>query len=137
MGAKAMIAVVAGLIVRDGYLLAARRPGGKHMAGRWEFPGGKLDRGESPEQALFRELREELDVSVTVGRIYHAQAHSYPEKDVLILFYPCRLLEGEPRAVEEAEVRWIKPEQIGDFDWAEADRPVAERLAMVGLNALI
>lgn len=132
-----MIAVAAGLIVRDGYLLAARRPEGKHMAGRWEFPGGKLERGESPEQALRRELREELDVSVSVGRIYHARTHSYPEKDVLILFYPCRLLEGEPRAVEEAEVRWITPEQIGGFDWAEADRPVAECLARDGLDALI
>ncbi len=131
-----MIVVVAGLIVRDGKLLIARRPSGKHMAGKWEFPGGKLEKGESPEQALQRELLEELGVRTQTGRVYHVIAHSYPEKDVLLLFYRSRLLSGEPRAIEEAEVRWISESELRDFDWAEADDPLIERIAQDGFGEL-
>ena len=108
-----MIPVVAALIVRAGKLLIARRPEGKHMAGRWEFPGGKLERGESPEEAIEREIREELAVEIRAGRIYQAIAYSYPEKDVLLLFYAAALVSGEPRPVEEAEIRWVT---LGELD---------------------
>lgn len=131
-----MIAVVAGMIVRSGRLLIARRPQGTHMAGKWEFPGGKIERGETPEAALERELFEELGVRTRTGRIYHAVCHSYPEKDVLLLFYRSQLLEGELCAIEEAEIRWISKENLRDFDWAQADRPVVELLEKEGFDSL-
>lgn len=131
-----MIAVVAGLIVRDGRLLIARRPNDKHMAGKWEFPGGKIERGETPEQALERELSEELGVQTETGRIYHVIAHSYPEKDVLLLFYRSRLTGGEPQAIEEAEIRWIDECELRNFDWAEADGPLIDRIEKDGFDAI-
>lgn len=131
-----MIAVVAALFVRDGKLLIARRPDGKHMAGRWEFPGGKIERGETPEQALERELREELGVDARAGRIYHAIHHSYPEKEVLLLFYRCRLISGEPEAIEEAEVRWIEESELRAFDWAEADEPLIDLIEKDGFGTI-
>ena len=131
-----MIAVVAALIVRDGRLMIAQRPAGKHMAGKWEFPGGKIERGETPERALERELSEELGVRTETGRVYHVIAHSYPEKDVLLLFYRCRLTEGEPEAIEEAEVRWIGENQLRDFEWAEADAPLIDLIEREGFRSL-
>jgi 8-oxo-dGTP diphosphatase len=131
-----MIAVVAGLIEKDGRLLIARRPQGKHMAGKWEFPGGKIERGETPEAALERELFEELGIRTESGRIYHAVIHSYPEKDVLLLFYRSRLSAGTPRAIEEAECRWIGEEELDRFDWAPADRPVVNMLAEEGFSTV-
>ena len=131
-----MIAVVAALIVRDCKLLIAQRPAGKHMAGKWEFPGGKIERGETPEQALERELFEELGVRTQTGRVYHAIHHTYPEKEVLLLFYRSRLLSGEPRPIEEADVRWIDEAQLRAFDWAEADGPLIELIDREGFGAL-
>lgn len=131
-----MIAVVAGLIVRDGKLLIAQRPGDKHMGGRWEFPGGKIEKGESPEAALRRELSEELGIEVKVGRIYHAVMHSYPEKDVLLMFYRCSLMFGEPQPIEEADVRWIKESEIRLYNWAEADIPAVQWIEHDGLDAI-
>ena len=131
-----MIAVVAGLVMREGKLLIARRPNGKHMAGKWEFPGGKLEKGESPEKALERELFEELGVQTETGRVYHVIAHSYPEKDVLLMFYRSRVTGGEPEAIEEAEIRWIDEGELRLFDWAEADAPLIDRIEREGFAAL-
>lgn len=131
-----MIAVVAGLIVRDGKLLIAQRPGDKHMGGRWEFPGGKIEKGESPEKALARELSEELGIEVKVGRIYHAVMHSYPEKDVLLMFYRCSLISGQPEPIEEADVRWIEEKELRAYDWAEADIPAVQWIEHDGFGAI-
>ena len=132
-----MIPVVAALIVREGKLLIARRPEGKHMAGRWEFPGGKLERGESPEEAIEREIREELAASVRAGRVYQAIAYSYPEKDVLLLFYAAAIVSGEPRPVEEAEIRWVTVEELDEYAFAPADERLVQRLKRDGLGALL
>lgn len=129
-----MIVVVAGLIIRNGRLLIARRPDGKHMAGKWEFPGGKLERGETPEEALERELSEELGVTAKTDRVYHVVSHSYAEKDVLLIAYQCRLISGEPKPIEEAEVRWIEENDLTAFEWAEADIPIVERLKADGFG---
>lgn len=131
-----MIAVVAALIVRDGKLMIAQRPDGKHMAGKWEFPGGKIERGETPEQALERELLEELGVKTETGRIYHAIHHTYPDKDVLLLFYRSRIVEGEPKPIEEADLRWIGERELRAFDWAEADHPLIDRIEKDGFGAI-
>lgn len=132
-----MIPVVAALIVRDGRLLIARRPEGKHMAGRWEFPGGKLEKGESPEKAIEREIREELAAEIRAGRVYQAIAYSYPEKDVLLLFYAASVVSGEPRPVEEAEIRWITLEELDEYTFAPVDAMLVERLKRDGLGALM
>lgn len=120
--------MVAALMVRDGKILIARRPVGRHMGGKWEFPGGKLEKGESPEAALERELREELGVETQTGRIVRAVSFSYPEKDVLLLFYLSRLISGEPSPIDEAEVCWAEPGELTRFDLAPVDRLMADCL---------
>ena len=132
-----MIPVVAALIVRGGRLLIARRPEGRHMAGRWEFPGGKLEKGESPEDAVEREIREELGLDVRAGRIYQAIAYSYPEKDVLLLFYAAVVVSGEPRPIEEAEIRWVTVEELDGYAFAPVDEMLVQRLKRDGLGALL
>lgn len=132
-----MIPVVAALIVRGGRLLIARRPEGRHMAGRWEFPGGKLEKGESPEEAVEREIREELGLDVRAGQIYQAIAYSYPEKDVLLLFYAASVVSGEPRPIEEAEIRWATVEELDGYAFAPVDEMLVQRLKRDGLGALL
>lgn len=132
-----MIPVVAALIVRGGRLLIARRPEGRHMAGRWEFPGGKLEKGESPEDAVEREIREELGLDVRAGQIYQAIAYSYPEKDVLLLFYAAAVVSGEPRPIEEAEIRWVTVAELDGYAFAPVDEMLVQRLKRDGLGALL
>lgn len=124
-----MIAVVAALAWRDGKLLIARRPEDRHMGGKWEFPGGKLEKGETPEEALRRELMEELGVDAAIGRIAAAIPYSYPEKDVLLLFYDARLL-GEPKPIDEAALAWVRPEDLPRCDLAPVDALMARRLTI-------
>ena len=107
------------------------------MAGRWEFPGGKLEKGESPEEAIEREIREELAAEIRAGRVYQAIAYSYPEKDVLLLFYAASIVSGEPRPVEEAEIRWITLEELDGYAFAPVDAMLVERLKRDGLGALM
>ncbi len=123
-----MIAVAAALAARDGKLLIARRPEGRHMGGRWEFPGGKLEKGELPEEALRRELKEELGVDAEIGPIRAAIPYSYPEKEVLLLFYSARLA-GEPRPIDEAALAWAGVQELAGYDLAPVDRLMAARLA--------
>lgn len=126
---KSPILVTAGVLIRDGKVLVARRKTGSHLEGLWEFPGGKLDPGESPEEGLARELREELGVEVRVGKILEVVYHRYPEKEVLLSFYSCELVDGEPRALDVKEVAWVKTSDLPQLDWVPADIPFVERLA--------
>ncbi|MBO4883848.1 MAG: (deoxy)nucleoside triphosphate pyrophosphohydrolase [Clostridia bacterium] len=131
-----MIAVTAALAARNGRLLIARRPDGRHMGGRWEFPGGKLEKGELPEDALKRELREELGVEAEIGPIRAAIPYSYPEKDVLLLFYSARL-KGEPRPIDEAALEWVSIGELADYDLAPVDALIAERLTQDDISDAI
>ena len=90
------LVVVAGVAVREGRIMLCQRRSGVHNALKWEFPGGKLEDGESPEAAPRRELREELSIDVRVGRIVDAVVHRYPDRDVLLMFYRCDIVAGEP-----------------------------------------
>ena len=122
-----MIAVVAALAAKQGRLLIAQRPMDRHMGGKWEFPGGKLEKGELPEEALRRELFEELGVDAEIGPIRAAIPYSYSEKDVLLLFYAARLT-GEPKPIDEAALAWVTRDELTGYDLAPVDALMAKRL---------
>ena len=120
--------VVAAVAERNGRIMICRRRAEAHNGLKWEFPGGKLERGESPEAALARELREELDVDARVGRVMDAVYHRYPDRDVLVLFYRCEIPEGEPRTLDCDAIAWVEPRRLREYDFAGADRAFVERL---------
>lgn len=123
-----MIEVVAAMI-RDGErILICRRPEGKAQGGRWEFPGGKIEPGETGEAALARECREELDVKLNVGAALADVVQEYPEKCVHLTLYEARIAGGEPRRLEHSDIRWITAAQLGEFDWCPADARLLEKL---------
>jgi 8-oxo-dGTP diphosphatase len=124
--------VVAGLIVRDGVVLITQRRADQALPLQWEFPGGKVEPGEAPVAALARELTEEIGVTVEVGRIWDVLFHAYPTFDLVMLVYACRLVEGEPRAVEVADVAWVAPPDLPRWDILPADRPLVARLVAEG-----
>ena len=122
--------MVAGLIIGDDHrVLISQRRADQALPLQWEFPGGKVEPGEAPADALVRELREELGVTVAVGRIWDVLFHAYPAFDLVMLVYACRIVDGEPRAVEVAEVAWVPPHELARWDILPADRPLVERLA--------
>jgi len=111
----------------DRYLLS-RRLEGTHLAGAWEFPGGKVEAGEDPADTLVRELKEELGITVSVGDIFAVGHHSYPERDVILLVYDARLIAGTPQCLEVAEFRWLDVTEVISLPLPPADRPVVDRL---------
>lgn len=124
-----IIVVAAGVVRLDGKILVTRRKAGAHLAGLWEFPGGKLEGDESPVECLVREIEEELGVRVRAGRIMEVVHHRYSDRAVLLLFYDCQLIEGEPRPLGCEELRWLPPNELETIDWAPADLPFVRRLA--------
>jgi 8-oxo-dGTP diphosphatase len=127
--------VVAGLITDDDgrVLLTQRRADQAHPL-EWEFPGGKIEPGESPELALARELREEIDAQVRVGAIWDVVHHDYGAFEVLMLVYHCRLLPGQrAKCMEVHDLAWCPPDRLGDYPVLPADRPLLDRLRREGL----
>lgn len=127
------IAVTCALIEQGGRVLVARRPDGKSLAGKWEFPGGKVHPGEDTVGCLQREIEEELGCRVMVHEALSPVIHRYPDRTIELIPFRCRLLSGEPRALEHAEIRWLEPKDVPGLDLAEADKPILqeylERLA--------
>lgn len=127
-----LLPVVAAAMVRsDGRVLLQRRPPGKSMEGLWEFPGGKIESGETPEQALARELEEELAVKVAPGALRPACFASAPlgARHLILLLYVVRAWMGEPRALEASEFAWVRPDEMRGMPMPPADRPLVELLA--------
>jgi 8-oxo-dGTP diphosphatase len=122
------IDVSAGMIFRDGKLLIAQRHADSHLGGLWEFPGGKREVDESFEQCLRRELREELDVEVSVGRVYEDFTHEYPDRTVHLKFFLCHLECGEPQPVGCPALKWIGRSELDDHDFPAADARLLEKL---------
>lgn len=122
-----MLIVSAAVIERGGRVMVCQRRPGVHNGLKWEFPGGKLEAGESPEDALRRELKEELAIDARVGRVMDAIVHRYPDRVVLVLFYRCVIESGEPATADCNAIAWALPEALAGYDFAGADRAFVER----------
>lgn len=122
------VEVAAGLVFRGGKLLITRRLPEAHLGGLWEFPGGKREAGESFEQCLKRELREESGIEVQVHDLVEEMIHDYPDRSVRLKFYRCRWLRHEPRAIRCHDFAWIGPAQLADYSFPAADGRLLEKL---------
>lgn len=121
--------VVAAVVRRDGRILVTRRPAGGSRAGQWEFPGGKVEPGETEPAALEREIREELGCGVEVGPLVLRHRHAYPDLEVELAFYECRLEAGaEPRCLGVAALEWAPAGTLSGYDFLEADRAVLDAI---------
>jgi 8-oxo-dGTP diphosphatase len=114
------------LLDREGAILIAKRPAGRPLAGLWEFPGGKVEAGEEPEDALIRELHEELGIGIDKSDLAPLTfaSHAYPEFHLLMPVYLCRRWQGRVAAHEGQELLWVKPDQLGLYDMPPADEPL-------------
>lgn len=122
-----MIEVVAALIWRDGKFMICQRPANKKRALLWEFVGGKVEPGETGEQALIRECQEELALKVSPRGVFMEVTHVYPDVTVHLTLYNATA-EGEPVKLEHNDIKWITPSQIDDYEFCPADRDILERL---------
>ena len=129
--ARPIVLVVAvALVDVDGRVLIARRPKGKTMEGLWEFPGGKVEDGETPEAALIRELKEELGIDTEQSCLapFTFASHAYDEFQLLMPLYVCRVWQGTPKAQERQELAWVSPLRLRDYPMPPADRPLIAML---------
>lgn len=116
--------VACAIIEQEGLVLAAQRSATMSLPLKWEFPGGKIETGESPEECLIRELMEELGVSVLVGAALSPATHGYPDFTVTLYPFTCRLTGGTMTPHEHNALTWIEPQRMPELDWAAADLPV-------------
>jgi 8-oxo-dGTP diphosphatase len=117
------IDVVGAVIVVDGAVLCVQRGAEGHLAGLWEFPGGKIEAGETPREALAREIREELRCEVTVGEVVTTTVHDYDVATVSLTTFFCDLVAGTPRLTEHQRLVWVDPAELQSLEWAPADIP--------------
>jgi 8-oxo-dGTP diphosphatase len=130
MNVKVVLVVACALIDPDGRVLIAERPPGRPMSGLWEFPGGKIEVGERPEETLIRELKEELGIVVSDACLAPLTfaSHSYPDFHLLMPLYVCRRWEGTATAQEGQRLRWVRPNQLRDYPMPPADEPLISHL---------
>ena len=123
-----MITVVAALIWREGKFLICQRPEGKKRALLWEFVGGKVESGETKEQALIRECQEELGVTVKVNGLFYTVSHVYPDVTVNLTLYNAEIVAGEVTMLEHNDIRWISPHEIDNYEFCPADVEILEKI---------
>lgn len=125
-----LLVVAVALMDADGRILLAKRPEGKKMAGLWEFPGGKVAEGETPERALIRELQEELGIDTRTSCLAPIgfASHAYDDFHLLMPLYVCRVWDGTPEPKEGQELAWVRPARLGDYDMPPADIPLVAQL---------
>ena len=128
--ARLVLVAACALIDPDRRVLIAQRPPGKGMAGLWEFPGGKVEAGESPEAALIRELREELDITVKEPCLapFSFASHGYGDFHLLMPLYVCRRWEGTPKPLEHSALKWVTPKDLTQYNMPPADLPLIPML---------
>lgn len=130
MSIKLVLVAACALVDADGRVLLAERPAGKSMAGLWEFPGGKIEAGERPEETLIRELKEELGIDVRepcLAPLTFA-SHAYPDFHLLMPLYVCRRWEGTVVAKEGQQLKWVRPNKLRDYPMPPADEPLVAHL---------
>ena len=123
-----MTEVVAALIWKGNQFMICQRPAHKARGLLWEFVGGKVEQGETKEQALVRECREELDVTVQVGKVFMEVAHEYPDLTVHLTLFHASIQEGAPQLLEHNDIRWITVEEIDQYPFCPADEVILEKL---------
>ncbi|WP_156459835.1 MULTISPECIES: 8-oxo-dGTP diphosphatase MutT [unclassified Mesorhizobium] len=125
-GRRLLLVTACALIDADGRVLIAQRPEGKQLAGLWEFPGGKVEPGETPEECLIRELREEIGVETQAACLAPLTfaSHSYDDFHLLMPLYVCRRYSGIPRPLEAQALKWVRPKQLRDYPMPPADAPL-------------
>ena len=126
-----MVEVVAALIWENGKFMACQRPAHKARGLLWEFVGGKVEPGETKQQALIRECREELDVTLSVGDVFMEVVHEYPDITVHLTLFHATIAAGVPQRIEHNDIQWICPEQMGNYEFCPADREILERIQTI------
>lgn len=121
-----MIKVTCALIELQGKVLCAQRSENMHLPLKWEFPGGKIESGESPEACLLREIQEELDVEISILEALPPNTHTYGDKTIQLLPFRCSLIAGTVQKREHKEIKWVEPHELSELDWAAADIPIVE-----------
>lgn len=125
---KKVINVVGAVIVEDGKILCVKRGPSKSLPLLWEFPGGKIEVGEDPCEALKREIKEEMLCKIEVGDMVEQTLYNYDFGEVNLTTYLCKLVEGEPKLTEHVDLLWLYPKELTKLDWAPADIPAVEKL---------
>lgn len=123
-----MIPVTAAIIIRDQKVLAVRRAPHKHMGGYWEFPGGKVEPNETPEECLVRELAEELDITIQVAEHLASNEHDYGDRRIMLMAYRCHWVRGDIQLNDHDAMTWCRAGDLSLLDWAPADIPIVEVL---------
>lgn len=124
-----VVGVVAAIIENEEKeILIAKRKQGKSMGGFWEFPGGKIEPSEEPEESLVRELKEEMDIEIEVGEYFGENIHQYERMKVRLIAFKCKIVNGHIELKDHDEYAWVKAEELGGFVFAEADIKFVERL---------
>lgn len=126
---KKIINVVAAAIEKDGKFFCAQRPEGKSLGGFWEFPGGKLEEGESPEQALIREIKEELNSEIQIISYINEASYDYEFGTVVMKTYHAELISGNLELLEHQNSTWLAPHELSTINWAPVDRPAVRLLS--------
>ena len=124
--------VVAAIIRKDGRILITQRLDNVHLARLWEFPGGKVEAGESLQMALQREIQEELGIKIRVNDEFLTIDYDYPTKSVRLHFFNCTVLQGDPGPIDVADLRWVNPDDIGNYQFPPADAELITKLRASG-----
>ncbi|TFG64280.1 MAG: (deoxy)nucleoside triphosphate pyrophosphohydrolase [Spirochaetales bacterium] len=125
------IQVTAAVIAEGGRVLLAQRSAGDPLEGKWEFPGGKIEEGESPEECLKRELKEELGIGTRIGKFIASCRWDYPHISIELLAYEAEILSGSPAPLDHSACAWVNTEELAAWELAPADVPIAEKVRLL------